>query len=125
VSYSHSSDDRKWIVGADLHFSNEYDYTSLGIGGNISKLFNGTNSEISLKANVYLDQWKPIYPTELHEFDKYGSTFFNQGYFENVSIYDENGFATIGYLPSKFESIQNSKRNSLFRNFGFFTSINP
>jgi hypothetical protein len=66
-----------------------------------------------------LDQWKPIYPTELHEFDKYGSTFFNQGYFENVSIYDENGFATIGYLPSKFESIQNSKRNSYSGTLGF------
>lgn len=119
LSYSHSSDDRKWIVGADLHFSNEYDYTSLGIGGNISKLFNGTNSEISLKANVYLDQWKPIYPTELHEYDKYGSSFLNNGYFENITVYNENGLGTNQYVPTQFEAIADSKRNSYSGTLGF------
>ena len=68
VNYSHNSDDRNFIWNADLAFSNEYDYTSIGFGGGVSKLFNNKNTEISLKANVYLDQWRPIYSTELHEF---------------------------------------------------------
>jgi len=65
ANYSHSSNDRNFIWNADVAFSNEYDYTSIGFGGGISKLFNGKNSEVSLKVNAYLDQWRPIYPGEL------------------------------------------------------------
>jgi hypothetical protein len=32
------------------------------------KLFNEKNTEISVKANAYLDQWRPIYPIELREY---------------------------------------------------------
>ncbi len=28
-----------------------------------------------VKAQVYLDQWKPIIPTEVHEFEMYGNGF--------------------------------------------------
>lgn len=65
ANYSHSSDDRNFIWNADVSFSNEYDYTSIGFGGGISKLFNDKNSEVSVKVNAYLDQWRPIYPGEL------------------------------------------------------------
>lgn len=65
ANYSHSSDDRNFIWNADVSFSNEYDYTSVGFGGGISKLFNDKNSEVSVKVNAYLDQWRPIYPGEL------------------------------------------------------------
>jgi hypothetical protein len=40
-----------------------YDYTSID-----GKLFNEKNTEISVKANAYLDQWRPIYPIELREY---------------------------------------------------------
>jgi hypothetical protein len=65
ANYSHSSDDRNFIWNADVAFSNEYDYTSIGFGGGVSKLFNDKNSEVSVKVNAYLDQWRPIYPGEL------------------------------------------------------------
>ena len=47
INYSHSSDDRNFIWNADVAFSNEYDYTSIGFGGGIAKLFNQKNTELS------------------------------------------------------------------------------
>ena len=114
-NYSHSSDDRNFIWNADVSFSNEYDYTSVGFGGGIAKLFNDKNTELSLKANVYLDQWRPIYPTELHEYSNYGANFLNQGYFSGVTILNQNGQATSDYLPVAFETID--KVNSIYENF--------
>jgi hypothetical protein len=119
LSYSRSSDSRKFIWGLDGHFSNEYDYTSIGFGGNISQLFNGTNSEVSLKVNAYLDTWRPIYPTELHEYDKYGSNFLNNGYFQGIPVYNENGIVSTLYNPVQFETFTNSKRNSYSASLGF------
>jgi len=77
ANYSHSSDDRNFIWNADVSFSNEYDYTSIGFGGGISKLFNDKNSEVSVKVNAYLDQWRPIYPGELRNgnFSSYNPLF--------------------------------------------------
>ncbi|WP_412463935.1 DUF3570 domain-containing protein [Flavobacterium mekongense] len=119
INYSHSSDDRNFIWNADVAFSNEYDYTSIGFGGGIAKLFNQKNTELSLKANVYLDQWRPILPTELHEYDKYGSSFLNNGYFSGVTVYDQNGLASNAYLPSQFKDIQSVNRNSYSLSFSF------
>ena len=65
VSYTHSSDDRNFNWTGNVSFANEYDYTSIGFGGSVSKLFNQKNTEIGLKANVFLDQWSPQYPIEL------------------------------------------------------------
>lgn len=77
ANYSHSSDDRNFIWNADVAFSNEYDYTSIGFGGGVSKLFNDKNSEVSVKVNAYLDQWRPIYPGELRNgnFSSYNPLF--------------------------------------------------
>lgn len=119
ANYSHSSDDRNFIWSADVSFSNEYDYTSIGFGGGIAKLFNEKNTELSLKANVYLDQWRPIYPTELHEYSKYGSAFLNNGYFSGVTVYNQAGEMSDGYLPSKFETWQSVNRNSYSLSFAF------
>lgn len=119
INYSHSSDDRNFIWNADVAFSNEYDYTSIGFGGGVAKLFNQKNTEISLKGNVYLDQWRPILPTELHQFDKYGSSFLNNGYFSGVTVYDQNGVASNAYLPSQFKDIQSVNRNSYSLSFSF------
>lgn len=63
--YSHSSEDRNTIWSAKASFSNEYDYSSIGVGGSITKLFNEKNTEVSLSANAYFDTWKLIYPIEL------------------------------------------------------------
>jgi len=119
VNYSHSSDNRNFIWNADVAFSNEYDYTSIGFGGGMTKLFNDKNSEISLKVNVYLDQWRPIYSTELHEYAKYGTTFQSNGFFSGVTILDQNGNATTSYLPSDFTTWKSTNRNSYSASFGF------
>lgn len=63
--YSHNSDDRNSIVGANVSVSSEYDYFSLGFGGNYSRLFNEKNTEVGVNANIYLDTWKIILPEEL------------------------------------------------------------
>jgi len=90
VSYSHSSDDRNKIWSANASFATEYDYTSFGFGGSYSYLFNEKNTEIGIKGNVYLDTWKPKYPTELDSYLESGNNL-NQGFFSNVDILDETG----------------------------------
>ena len=67
IAYSHSSDDRNNIWGANVSVSKEYDYSSIGFGGNYTHLFNEKNTEISISGNVYFDQWKLIYPGEIRE----------------------------------------------------------
>jgi len=72
VSYTHSSDSRNDILSGKVSVSSEYDYSSLGFGGSYTKLFNEKNTEVSIHANVYLDNWKLIYPIELR-----GESTFN------------------------------------------------
>lgn len=117
VNYSHSSDSRNFIWNADVSFSNEYDYTSIGFGGGVSKLFNNKNTEISLKLNAYLDQWRPIYPTELSEYSKYGSNFLNSGFFSGVTVINQSG--STAYLPSQFKAWDSTNRNSYSASFSF------
>lgn len=119
TNYSHSSDNRNTIWTADVSFSNEYDYTSVGFGGGLTKLFNEKNTEIGLKVNAYLDQWRPIYPTELHEYSKYGSNFQNQAYFSGVTVLDQNGNPSNGYLPSAFTIYNAKNRNSYSASLSF------
>ncbi|WP_339920126.1 DUF3570 domain-containing protein [uncultured Flavobacterium sp.] len=119
ANYSHNSDNRNNIWNADVSFSNEYDYTSVGFGGGFTKLFNEKNTEISIKANAYLDQWRPIYPTELHEYAKYGANFQSNGFFSGVPVLDQNGTTSNGYLPSAFKPYDKSNRNSYSASFSF------
>ena len=119
INYSHSSDNRNFILSSDIAFSNEYDYTSIGFGGGISKLFNNKNTELSLKASVYLDQWRPIYATELHEYAKYGTNFQNIGFFSGVTILNQSGNPSTSYLPSAFKPWETTNRNSYAASFGF------
>jgi len=119
ANYAHSSDSRNFIWNADVSFSNEFDYTSIGFGGGVVKLFNEKDTEVSLKANAYIDQWRPIYPTELHEYSLYGSDFLNQGYFNGVTVLDQNGVASTNYLPSKFAPVTSVNRNSYSASFAF------
>ncbi len=122
VDYSHSSDDRNLVWGPNISVSNEFDYTSFGFGGNIARQFNEKNTEIGLKGNVYLDKWRPIYPTELHEYNLYGSGFLSRGYFQGVNVIDKNGNLTTDYHPSDFTAITNRARNSYSLSI-FFSQI--
>lgn len=65
IGYSHTSDDRNTIIGANVSVASEYDYNSFGFGGSFTRLFNEKNTEISIRANVFLDKWDRIYPEEL------------------------------------------------------------
>ena len=119
AQYSHSSDDRNTIWNANVSGSNEYDYQSFGFGAGLAKLFNEKNTEVSLKATAYMDKWKPIYPTELHEYAENGLNFLNRGYFNGVIIYDQNGQESTNYLPAAFTEFSNKKRNSYSVSLGF------
>ena len=119
ADYSHSSNDRNLILGGHVAVSQEFDYGSFGFGGSIARLFNEKNTEISLKTLVYLDKWRPIYPTELHEYSLYGSSFLNSGYFQGVTVLDEQGNASTQYSPSMFSVINDKKRNSYSASLSF------
>ena len=105
IGYSHSSDDRNNIWGANVSVSKEYDYSSIGFGGNYTHLFNEKNTEVSISGNVYFDQWKLIYPEEIRE-------SFSEDLASNVII-DENG----NILARK--GLPTDKRNSYALGFGF------
>jgi hypothetical protein len=104
ANYSHNSDDRNFIWNADVSVSMEYDYSSIGVGGGITKLFNDKNSEVAVKANVYLDNWQPIYPKELQ--------------FGLNSVYDQNGNNSSGYNPN-FVEWDSTNRNSYSASISF------
>ncbi|RYG51653.1 MAG: DUF3570 domain-containing protein [Chitinophagaceae bacterium] len=112
VGYSHSSDDRNAVYKAHISASTEYDYQSFGFGAGYAHLFNEKNTEVSFDISAYLDQWKPIYPYELREYEAYGDNFLNIGYFGGLSIYDQNGNANRDYLPDNFSAFTQKNRNS-------------
>ncbi|MGB7393722.1 MAG: DUF3570 domain-containing protein [Pricia sp.] len=65
--YRHSSDDRNSVSSVNAYISSEYDYFSLGVGGEYSQMFNEKNTEVSVSGKVYFDEWNPQYPIELRE----------------------------------------------------------
>ena len=88
-NYSHSSDDRNKIWSANASFAIEYDYTSIGLGGSHTWLFNEKNTEFGVSGNVYIDFWNPQTPIEL---DAYlGNSNLNEGFFGAFPIFDQNG----------------------------------
>ncbi|WP_097046179.1 DUF3570 domain-containing protein [Flagellimonas pacifica] len=100
-SYQHSSEDRNSIWSANLYFSSEYDYFSLGFGGSYSKLFNEKNTELTLSGRVFFDKWNAIYPIEL-----------GQGFFDDRIT----GNGT--YNPN-FTSFEKENRNSYSLSLSF------
>ena len=93
IGYNHSSDSRNTISTAHVSFANEFDYFSLGFGGGLTQEFNQKNTELSLLANVYLDTWRPVYPTEIHTYVKTNGNL-NRKFFRGVPIYDRFGNIT-------------------------------
>ncbi len=51
--------------GANVSYSQEWDYKSYGGGLNFTQSFNENNTELSLKANAFFDKWWIILPDEL------------------------------------------------------------
>ncbi len=121
-SFEHYSDNRNNIVHSHISFSNEHDYVSTGIGGGYTWLLNEQNTEFSIKTNLYFDNWKPVYPTELKDFESTGGNL-THGIFYNTSILDENGNATDKYgttwNPDLFSSFSNKGRNTYSLSFSF------
>lgn len=123
IGYSHSSDDRNSVVGANINFAKEYDYTSFGLGGSFAKLFNEKNTEISAKANVYIDSWQPIYPEELKTYIEKNQNL-NAGFFNGINIYNQNGIAidkngATVWSPLKSSLIDTKSRNTYSLSLGF------
>ncbi|WP_298516990.1 DUF3570 domain-containing protein [uncultured Kordia sp.] len=128
ASYSHSSDDRNSIWSGNINFAAEYDYVSVGFGGSYSKLFNQKNTEIGIKAQVYLDTWNPKYPTELDSYNE-ASQNLNNGFFANIDILDQSGNiidkngATV-WSPFNTTLIQDRARNTYSVSLSFSQIIN-
>lgn len=116
VNYSHSSDNRNTIWNAHVSGSMEYDYSSVGFGGGLTKLFNDKNSEFNISGNVYLDTWRPIYPKELQDFKDYG---LSGGIFNRFTITTDDPFNFAPYNPEKFDFHNNKNRNSYSLSFSF------
>ncbi len=119
ASYSHSSNDRNFIWNADVALSTEFNYSSRGLGGGITRLFNEKNSEISIKVNAYFDNWKIIYPTELNEYNSYGNSFLTSGHFKGVIVYDKDGNQSNLYRPSTFQPWNSTVRDSYSSSISF------
>ncbi len=107
-SYSHSSDDRNDIWSAKVSVSSEYDYFSLGFGGSYTKLFNEKNTELSANANVYLDSWNAIYPSELRPFGTNGIGSFRPSEITGNTNYNPD-----------FTEFDSESRNSYSLGLGF------
>ncbi|EDP71757.1 hypothetical protein FBALC1_04697 [Flavobacteriales bacterium ALC-1] len=90
IGYSHSSDSRNEVWSANVAFATEYDYTSIGFGGGYTKLWNEKNTELGIKAQVYLDTWAPAYPTEIDSYNEANGNL-NNGFFNGIDILDQNG----------------------------------
>ncbi|SEC64018.1 Protein of unknown function [Maribacter dokdonensis] len=111
-TYTHSSDDRNTMYSGNLSVSSEYDYFSFGFGGGLTKLFNEKNTEVSINANIFLDTWTPIYPTELRPFAS-GANGLDNGFFLNKTI-----TGNTDYSPT-FEKFTDETRNSYSVGLGF------
>lgn len=112
LDYSHSSDNRNTIWNADASVATEYDYFSIGFGGGLLKQFNEKNTTLGLSAKVYLDIWRPVYPTELKAYEAVNGNL-NLGFFSGITIYDQNGNESTNWSPiSGFSLIQDKSRNS-------------
>ena len=123
IGYSHSSENRNSIIGANVSFAKEFDYTSIGLGGNFTKLFNEKNTEIGLKANIYMDSWQPAYPTEIISYKEVNNNL-NDGFFEGVDILDQKGSiinktGNTVWSPFNTSLVENKSRNTYSASLSF------
>ncbi len=127
VAYQKASDDRNLYWGANIGGSTEYDYESFNFGASFARLWNQKNTELSAKAQFFFDRWKPVIPTELHEYELFQNTFlYNQdSYFRGVSIMDNQGNSVAAYIPENFTSYTFVHRNSFAFSLGLSQILTP
>lgn len=65
VDYTKSNIKHKYEVGGMLGFSNEFDVVSLSGGTHYTKTSKNDNRQLGIKASVFYDRWKLIYPGEI------------------------------------------------------------
>ena len=65
LGYSIKNLKKGLTYGLRLGFSSEYDYTSFNGGINLAKEFNEGNSEVSISAQAFIDNWGLYFPREL------------------------------------------------------------
>ena len=123
IGFQHSSDNRNRIWGANVSVANEFDYFSFGVGVNRTWLFNQQNTEIAIKGNVFLDQWRPVYPTEIKSYQQSNGNL-NYGFFSGVNILDQNGNrinknSPTVWKPYNNELVINKGRNSYTGSISF------
>ncbi len=116
VGYGHSSDDRNSIYKVHISFANEFDYSSFGGGIGFTKLFNQKNTEMGINANVYIDNWKPVYPSEIKTFKAHKGNL-NTSFFNGVDIYNQQGVAInknslSAWKPINTNLVDTNARNS-------------
>ncbi|RXP60316.1 DUF3570 domain-containing protein [Lutibacter sp. HS1-25] len=123
IAYNHSSDSRNTIVGGNISFANEYDYSSFGVGANFAQLFNAKNTEVGISVNAYFDKWRPAYPTELISYEEENGNL-NAGFFEGIDILDQNGTVinkngAVVWNPTNYSLITNTSRNTYAASISF------
>ena len=115
VGYNHSSDDRNTVFSGNLSFANEFDYTSIGAGTGVLKLFNEKNTEIGINASVYIDFWRPQYPSELKTYIETNGNL-NTNFFQGTDILDHNGNIIDKNAPNAWKPFNNELINNKSRN---------
>ena len=127
VNYQKASDDRNRYWGVNLGGSTEYDYESLSGGISFARLWNEKNTEFSANIQVFFDRWKPVIPTELHEYQLFQERFLyhQESYFYGVSVMDNQGNSVADYLPQNFNSYSYTHRNSFALSLGFSQILSP
>ncbi len=65
INYARTNEISKTTIGGNVAYSKEFDYTSYGGGLNYSKSFNNENTELSIKGNIFIDDYKLYLPIEL------------------------------------------------------------
>jgi len=88
VSYRRKNLKKLGSWGANVSFSNEYDYTSVGGGLSYTLTSKDKNRELNLKGNAFFDTWQTIYPVELRgTADLPGSNGKNRNSFSGTISY--------------------------------------
>ncbi|WP_046746018.1 DUF3570 domain-containing protein [Kordia zhangzhouensis] len=114
VNYAHSSEDRNSIWSGHVNVASEYDYFSIGLGGSYTRLFNQKNTELSVKANIYLDTWNPQYPAEFQEGFTRPDIVGTGNYSNSFTQFENEGRNTYSVSVSFSQVLNENAQISLF-----------
>jgi hypothetical protein len=123
ATYKQSSDDRNKVLSTTLSLANEYDYSSLGGGLSFSRLMNQKNTSLDFGANVFVDFWRPEYPTEIKTYvEEEGD--LDADFFKGVPIWNEQAesvdkSAETAWNPLHNSLLKDKGRNTYSCSFGF------